>query len=77
MRPWAKPLVRFVTLAHVKFLVDGVWMHNPKDRTIIGDSNEATSVSPRTGKINVIEVRRSDYEVFEALDNDTRDALRD
>jgi len=57
-----------------KFLVDGVWMHNPKDRTI-SDSNEANSVSPGSGKINLIEVRRSDYEVFEALDNDTRDVI--
>ena len=65
-------VVRLEILTHVKFLVDGVWMHNPKDRTI-SDSNEANSVSPGSGKINLIEVRRSDYEVFEALDNDTRD----
>ena len=50
-------------------------MHNPNDRTI-GERNEASSVSPGSVKTNVIEVRRSDYEVFEALDNDTRDGWR-
>jgi len=57
-----------------KFLVDGVWMHNPKDR-IVNESNEQGSARPGSGKTNLIEVRRSDYEVFEALDNDTRDVL--
>ena len=50
-------------------------MHNPEDRTT-GDSSDANSASPREGKTNVIEVRRSDHEVFEALDNDTRKGRR-
>ena len=50
-----------------KFLVDGLWRHNPKDRTI-GEGDDAR---------NLIEVRRSDFEVFEALDNDCRDVLEE
>ena len=46
-------------------------MHNPKDR-IVNESNEQGRARPGSGKTNLIEVRRSDYEVFEALDNDTR-----
>ena len=46
-------------------------MHNPKDR-IVNESNEQGSARPGSSKTNLIEVRRSDYEVFEALDNDTR-----
>lgn len=47
-----------------KFRVDGVWQHNPK---------EATTSDGMGGYNNVIKVTESDFEVFEALENDTAD----
>jgi hypothetical protein len=56
-----------------KFLVDGVWRHSPKDRTVGGEDAEPMVAAVDCSLRNVIEVRRSDFEVFEALDNDCKD----
>lgn len=47
-----------------KFKVDDKWMHNPREKTVADGCG---------GFNNVITVRSSDYEVFEALDMDCKD----
>ena len=48
-----------------KFLVDGQWMHNPKENTVDDGMG---------GKNNVIAVSRTDFEVFDALAVDGKES---
>ncbi|XP_061396791.1 5'-AMP-activated protein kinase subunit beta-1 [Musca vetustissima] len=71
------PMVRshgnFVTIIdlpegdhHYKFYVDGEWKHDPKLKSVENDSGETT---------NLVSVRQSDFEVFQALAKDSENAV--
>ncbi|XP_013105109.2 5'-AMP-activated protein kinase subunit beta-1 [Stomoxys calcitrans] len=71
------PMVRshgnFVTIIdlpegdhHYKFFVDGEWKHDPKLKSVENDSGETT---------NLVSVRQSDFEVFQALAKDSENAV--
>jgi hypothetical protein len=56
---------RTITVILLSAQIDNQWMHNPRDRSVDDGLG---------GKNNVIVVRPSDFEVFDALDMDTKDA---
>ncbi|XP_075166060.1 5'-AMP-activated protein kinase subunit beta-1 [Haematobia irritans] len=71
------PMVRshgnFVTIIdlpegdhHYKFFVDGEWKHDPKLKSVENEAGETT---------NLVSVRQSDFEVFQALAKDSENAV--
>ncbi|XP_073847750.1 5'-AMP-activated protein kinase subunit beta-1 [Musca autumnalis] len=71
------PMVRshgnFVTIIdlpegdhHYKFYVDGEWKHDPKLKSVENETGETT---------NLVSVRQSDFEVFQALAKDSENVV--
>ncbi|XP_053675750.1 5'-AMP-activated protein kinase subunit beta-2 isoform X3 [Anopheles nili] len=73
--PMVKSHADFVTIIDIpegdhqyKFLVDGEWKHDPKLKNVENDSGFTN---------NLINVRQSDFEVFQALAKDSEDTGKD
>uniref|UniRef100_A0A182SI37 5'-AMP-activated protein kinase subunit beta-1 n=1 Tax=Anopheles maculatus TaxID=74869 RepID=A0A182SI37_9DIPT len=73
--PMVKSHADFVTIINIpegdhqyKFLVDGEWKHDPKLKNVENDSGFTN---------NLVTVRQSDFEVFQALAKDSEDTGKD
>ncbi|EAA12471.3 5'-AMP-activated protein kinase subunit beta-2 [Anopheles arabiensis] len=73
--PMVKSHADFVTIINIpegdhqyKFLVDGEWKHDPKLKNVENDAGTTN---------NLVTVRQSDFEVFQALAKDSEDTGKD